>query len=93
MFTKDFDIEKKVMLRKYSNFRHEVGKASVRDPSMIRALHWATSKQNLIGLHLCLCARQIISVAPNLLAHKKEQLQAMMSTYGLKVFLRRTTSS
>jgi hypothetical protein len=62
-FTKDFDIEKKVTLRKYSNFRREVGKASVRDPSMICARQWATSKQNLIGLNLCLCARRIFSVA------------------------------
>jgi hypothetical protein len=62
-FTKDFDTEKKVTLRKYFNFRREVGKASVRDPSMICAHHWETSKQNLIGLNLGLCARQIFPVA------------------------------
>jgi hypothetical protein len=62
-FIKDFDIQKKLTLRKYSNFRREVGKASVGDPSIICARHWATSKQNLIGLNLCISARHIFSVA------------------------------
>jgi tryptophan 2,3-dioxygenase len=43
-FTQDLDIEKKMTLRKYSNFRHEVGKASVGDPSIICARQWETSK-------------------------------------------------
>jgi hypothetical protein len=44
MFPQDLDIEKKMTLRKYSNFRCEVGNASVGDPSMIHACQWEISK-------------------------------------------------
>jgi hypothetical protein len=42
-FTHDLDIKKRT-LHKYSNFRREVGNASVGDPSIIRARQWETSK-------------------------------------------------
>jgi hypothetical protein len=45
VFSQDLDIEKKMTLHKYSNFRREVGNASVGDPSMIRVYQWETSKK------------------------------------------------
>jgi hypothetical protein len=89
-FIKDFDIKKKLTLRKYSNFGREVGKLSVGDPSIIRARHWETSKQNLIGLNCAFAHDEFfLSRDSDLFAHEKEQLQAIMLTCGLKVFLRR----
>jgi hypothetical protein len=45
MFSQEnLDIEKKMTLSKYSNFRHEVGNASVGGPSILHARQWETSK-------------------------------------------------
>jgi hypothetical protein len=43
-FPQDLDIKKKMTLRKYSNFRREVGNASLGDPSIMRAGQWETLK-------------------------------------------------